>query len=84
MLYTARSQPTSGVQDGEHQTGSILYLWNGMTYRRNSNDFTHILNHARINGDTADIARQYEDLETSSFINGIPNHYKSLLCWHMS
>jgi hypothetical protein len=29
-----------------------------MTYRRNSNGFTHIFDHARTNGDTADIARR--------------------------
>jgi hypothetical protein len=35
-----------------------LYLRNGMPYRRNSNSFTHIFDHARTNGDTADIVRR--------------------------
>ena len=54
----ARRRPTSEIQNGGHQSGSTLYLWNEMTYRRNSNGFTHIFDHARINGDIADFFRR--------------------------
>jgi hypothetical protein len=54
----ARRRPTYAIQNGGRQTGSILYLWNGMTYRRNSNGFTHICDHARTNGDTANVAQR--------------------------
>jgi hypothetical protein len=37
---TVRRRPTTEIQNGGHQTGSTLYLRNGMTYRRNSNGFT--------------------------------------------
>jgi hypothetical protein len=52
-----RRQPTSEVQNGGYQTGSTLCLWIVLTYRRNSNGFTHIFDHSRTNGGNADIVR---------------------------
>jgi len=44
--------------DGGLQTGSTLYLWNGMRYHRNYNEYPHIFDHARTIGDIADIGRR--------------------------
>jgi hypothetical protein len=65
----ARRRMTTEIQNGGHQTGSTLYLRNGMTYCRNSNGFTYIFDHARTNGDSADIARR----RPSSAIQNIQN-----------
>jgi hypothetical protein len=51
----ARRRPTSEIQHGGHQSGSTMYLWNGMIYRRNSNGLTHIFDHARTTDATPDI-----------------------------
>jgi hypothetical protein len=44
-----------------------MYLWNGMTNRRNSHGFTNIFDYARTNGKTADFARRWP---TSEIRNG--------------
>ena len=53
----ARRQTTSVIQDGGLQTGSRMFLWNGMRYQRNSNGYPHIFDHGRTSGDTADVVR---------------------------
>jgi hypothetical protein len=49
-----RRRPTTEIQNGGLQTGSRMFVWNGMRYRRNSNLYYHIFDHARIDGDTSD------------------------------
>ena len=34
-----------------------MLLWNGMGYQRNSNGYSHIFDHARTSGGTADVVR---------------------------
>jgi hypothetical protein len=50
-----------------------------MTYRRNSNGFTHLFDHAKTIGDTADIARRRP---TSEIQNGEHQTRSTLHLWN--
>ena len=66
-FHLRRHQATSRKQNGGQYTGSTLALRNGIRYKRNSNGYYHILDHARLNGDTYNIVR---GSPTTEFQNG--------------
>ena len=56
----ARCQTTSVIQDGGLQTGSTMFLWNGMRHNRNSNGYPDIFDHARTCVRSANIVRHQQ------------------------